>query len=84
MPPAEVLSRSIMDIMHYISRSSMGLGIRQNGAVGCRYHHHMMDNGSSGNRKEMLGMFRAYLDEFYPDFTDRDRKYDKWRFLKSE
>lgn len=50
MPPAEVLSRSVMDIMHYIPRSSMGLGIRQNGAVGCRYHHHMLDNGNSGNR----------------------------------
>lgn len=44
----------------------------------------MMDNGSSGDRKEMLEMFKSYLDEFYPDFADRDRKYDKWRFLKSE
>ena len=84
MPPAAVLEMDITDIMHYIPRSSMGLGIRQNGAVGCRYHHHMMDNGSSGDRKEMLGMFRAYLDVFYPDFADRDRKYDKWRFLKGE
>lgn len=43
-----------------------------------------MDNGSSGNRKEMLGMFRTYLDEFYPDFTDTERKYDKWSFLKEK
>ena len=84
MPSAAVPEMDITDIMHYIPRSSMGLGIRQNGAVGCRYHHHMMDNGSRGNRKEMLGMFRAYLDEFYPDFADQDRKYDKWRFLKGE
>ena len=84
MPPTAVPEMDITDIMHYIPRSSMGLGIRQNGAVGCRYHHHMMDNGSSGNRKEMLGMFRAYLDEFYPDFTDTERKYDKWSFLKKE
>ena len=44
----------------------------------------MMDNGSSGNRKEMLGMFREYLDEFYPDFPDSERKYDKWSFLKGD
>lgn len=84
MPPAAVPEMDITDIMHYIPRSSMGLGIRQNGAVGCRYHHHMMDNGSSGDRKEMLELFKSYLDEFYPDFADRDRKYDKWRFLKGE
>ena len=84
MPPAAVFEMDITDIMHYIPRSSMGLGIKQNGAVGCRYHHHMMDNGSSGVRKEMLEMFKSYLDEFYPDFADRDRKYDKWRLLKSE
>ena len=32
----------------------------------------------------MLGMFRTYLDEFYPDFTDTERKYDKWSFLKEK
>lgn len=48
MPPAAVPEMGVTDVMHYIPRSSMGLGIRQNGAVGCRYHHHMMDNGNSG------------------------------------
>ena len=84
MPPANEMGRNMQDIMHYIPRSSLGLGIRQNGAVGCRYHHNMMDNGSSGDRKEMLDMFRAYLDEFYPDFPDSERKYDKWSFLKGD
>lgn len=32
----------------------------------------------------MLGRFRAYLDAFYPDFTDTERKYDKWSFLKEK
>ena len=32
----------IKDIMHYIPKSSMGLGIEQNGALGCRYHHGML------------------------------------------
>ena len=84
MPPEMNYEMNIQDIMHYIPRSSRGLGIRQNGAVGCRYHHHMLDNGSSGDRKEMLKMFRDYLDVFYPDFPDSDRKYDKWRFLNAE
>lgn len=42
MPSAAVPEMDITDIMHYIPRSSMGLGIRQNGAVGCRYHHHII------------------------------------------
>ena len=42
----------------------------------------MLDNGNQGVRKEMLQMFRDYLEVFYPDFLDTDRKYDKWRFLK--
>lgn len=84
MPPANEMGKNMQDIMHYIPRSSLGLGIRQNGAVGCRYHHNMMDNGSSGDRKEMLEMFKSYLDEFYPDFTDAERKYDKWSFLKEK
>lgn len=85
MPSAADPEMDITDTMHYIPRSSMGLGIRQNGAVGCRYHHHMLDNGNGGNRKEMLGMFRAYLDEFYPDFTDvRESRHNQevWRHAK--
>lgn len=34
MPPAAVYEMDLQDIMHYIPRSSRGLGIRQNGAVG--------------------------------------------------
>ena len=36
----------LMSIMHYISRSKGGLGIEQNGALGCQYHHSMLDNGN--------------------------------------
>lgn len=35
-------------IMHYIPRSRNGLGIPENGAVGCQYHHEMLDNGNGG------------------------------------
>ena len=55
MPPANEMGRNMQDIMHYIPRSSLGLGIKQNGAVGCRYHHNMMDNGSSGDANTISG-----------------------------
>ncbi|MCM1233485.1 MAG: hypothetical protein NC489_25500 [Ruminococcus flavefaciens] len=67
------------DIMHFIPRSQMGLGMEQNGALGCREHHELLDNGNKGLRQEMLGHFEAYLRACYPGW-DRDRlvyrKYD--------
>lgn len=50
--------KEIKSIMHYIPRSKGGLGIPQNGAVGCQYHHELMDNGNKGLRPEMLEIFR--------------------------
>lgn len=64
------------DIMHFIPRSKMGLGIPQNGAFGCRYHHHMLDN--SKYRNEMLPMFENYLKEQYQDWNKENLKYKKW------
>lgn len=69
----------IYDIMHFVPKSSMGLGIEENGALGCRQHHHMLDNGGRGLRKDMLARFEAYLRGIYPGW-DRDalvyRKYN--------
>lgn len=69
----------IMSIMHYVPRSGLGLGIEENGAVGCQYHHNMLDNGSGGHRKEMLGIFENYLRGIYPDWDVSRLRYDKWR-----
>lgn len=74
-------SRNIKSIMHYIPRSKNGLGIEQNGATGCEYHHHMLDNGAEGNRKEMMEIFKTYLQSFYPDWNEENLVYDKWNFL---
>lgn len=74
--------KEIKSIMHYIPRSKNGLGIEQNGAVGCQYHHEMLDNGNQGNRKEMLELFREYLEEHYADWEERKLVYSKWRFLE--
>lgn len=64
-------------VMHYIPRSHGGLGIEQNGALGCKYHHHMLDNGS--RREEMLGIFRSYLQNHYKDWDESKLIYNKWK-----
>lgn len=66
-------------IMHYIPRSQGGLGIEQNGALGCRYHHELMDNGSKGLRKEMREIMKGYLSGMYPDWNEKDLYYNKWK-----
>lgn len=61
MDNTDSMQYSIKDIMHYIPKSKQGLGIEQNGVLGCRYHHHLLDNGSKGLREEMLKMAKEYL-----------------------
>lgn len=70
----------IKDIMHYIPKSSMGMGIEQNGALGCRYHHDLLDNGNRGRREDMLQRFEAYLKSIYPDWKKEDLIYRKYNF----
>ncbi len=67
-------------IMHYIPRSQLGLGIAKNGAYGCIFHHTMLDNGSSGRRKEMLKLFQSYLKKHYRDWKEEDLIYKKYEF----
>lgn len=64
------------DIMHFIPRSKLGLGIPENGAFGCRMHHHMLDN--SKYRNEMLPLFEEYLKSKYPNWDKTKLKYSKW------
>lgn len=67
-----------LSIMHYIPRSQGGLGIPQNGAQGCVSHHEMLDNGNKGRREEMLQLFKNYLQEHYPDWSEDALTYNKW------
>lgn len=76
--------REIKGIMHYIPRSQNGKGIPRNGAVGCQYHHEMLDNGNKGNRKEMLDIFANYLRSKYSDWNEEELVYSKWDFLWEE
>ena len=81
MENAEVFALSIKGLMHYIPRSQGGLGVPENGAVGCQYHHHMMDNGKEGYREEMLGIFKEYLKEHYLEWDEEKLIYSKWRWV---
>lgn len=67
-------------IMHYIPRSHMGLGIAKNGALGCQFHHEMLDNGNKGRRPEMLRLFKEYLQRHYRDWNEKDLVYKKYDF----
>lgn len=83
MEKATFLDLNCMSIMHYIPRSRNGLGIPQNGAIGCQHHHNMLDNGKLGVRAEMLEMFREYLKNIYPEWNEEELVYDKWKSLRA-
>lgn len=79
------LSRSdmllnIADVMHYINKSQGGLGIEENGVLGCRFHHSLLDNGKWGLRPEMLAIMREHLMQCYPDWDEKSLVYKKWDF----
>lgn len=72
------LEFNIFDVMHFIPKSKMGLGIPQNGVTGCRYHHHLLDNGNKGLRAEMLLIMEEYLKEHHLDWDKDKLVYRKW------
>lgn len=66
------------EAMHYIPRSRQGLGKEWNLAIGCSRHHAMMDQNEGGRRREMLSLFREYLESWYVDWSEEMCYYDKW------
>lgn len=70
-----------LQVAHYIARSQNGLGIAENGALVCVYHHQLLDNSSF--RDEMKKYYKEYLMSFYPKWNERSLVYDKWMFLKN-
>ena len=64
-----------MEIMHFVSRSSGGLGIPENLAKGCIYHHWMLDH--SPKRQEMKLIFETYLRNHYPDWEESRLYYTR-------
>ena len=66
-------------IMHYVARSQGGLGVEQNGALGCVEHHQALDNSPA--RADMKKLFKDYLTGFYPDWDEKKLAYSKWSDL---
>lgn len=64
---------------HVRPRSKGGLGIEQNIVYGCVHCHTLLDQSS--RREEMVQYALDYLECFYPDFDDKERYFDKWRWL---
>lgn len=62
---------------HYIARSQSGLGIEQNIVTLCRDCHRDYDN--SYKRSFYRKIIKEHLDTHYPNFSDEDRVYKKWR-----
>ncbi|MBR4668415.1 MAG: HNH endonuclease [Butyrivibrio sp.] len=81
--PAEDLTTSRMyQVMHFIPRSRGGLGIPENGAIGCVWHHGIFDNGA-GSRQKMSQDFENYLKKHYRDWDMSKLVYSKWRGICS-
>lgn len=66
----------IMELMHFVGRGKGGMGIPENLAKGCRYHHRQFDN--SANRAEMKESFEWYMKEMYPGWEKENVIYHKW------
>ena len=64
-----------VDVMHFVSRGRLGLGIKENLALGCRSCHTMLDH--TEHRNDMLMIFKMKLNRMYPTFTDEMRTYRK-------
>lgn len=78
MEGSEPFACSIMDIMHIVPKSHLGLGVKENGVLGCRYHHSLLDNGNKGLHTEMENMLIAYLSQLYPGWTKEGVTYQKY------
>lgn len=77
-PPEDpAYSRTALQVMHIVPRSQLGMGVEQNGALGCVWHHQMMDNGNRENREEMLAMLEERMRQIYPGWTRESVTYRK-------
>ena len=67
-PPEDpAYCRTALQIMHIVPRSQLGMGVEQNGVLGCVWHHQMLDNGNLDNRKEMIRMLESGCGGCIPD-----------------
>lgn len=75
-----IMDCHIYETMHIVSRAHGGLGIAQNGVIGCKYHHRMLDGGSKAVRTEMQWMIDGYMKTKYPGWSREKLVYRKeWK-----
>jgi hypothetical protein len=67
----------MLTVAHLVGRAHSGLGIKENLYTACMLCHHKVDNGLNIIEESQKG--REYLENLYPNFTDEQRKYNKWR-----
>lgn len=77
LPEDPAYCRTALQIMHIVPRSQLGMGVEQNGVLGCVWHHQMMDNGNLDNRKEMIKMLEERMRRIYPGWTRESVTYRK-------
>ena len=77
MPEDLSATRPALQIMHIVPRSQLGKGVEENGALGCVWHHNMLDNGNAGNRREMLAILEERMRYFYPGWSRAKVTYRK-------
>ena len=65
------LGYGIADIMHVVPKSDSGLGIVQNGVLGCRYHHTLMDNGIKASIRRCRLCWKIICVEYIRDGTGK-------------
>ena len=77
LPEDLAYCQTALQIMHIVPRSQLGMGVEQNGALGCVWHHQMMDNGNLENRKEMIRMLEERMRRIYPGWNRESVTYRK-------
>lgn len=55
------------DIMHVVARSHLGLGVEQNGVLGCRYHHSLLVTVTRDCIGKWIVCCRTTCGSFIPD-----------------
>jgi len=76
------LGFNVFDPMHFIPKGHGGLGIEENGVLGCRYHHTLLDFPRvEGQREEMLEIMEEYLKSQYKDWSRDKLVYRKSDYL---
>lgn len=78
MPEDPAYCRTGLQIMHIVPRSQLGMGVEQNGALGCVWHHNLMDNGNRERRKEMMTILERRMEMFYPGWSRNRVTYSKY------